>query len=153
MDLGIERVGHIVLRVTNVDTSIAFYRDVLGMQVMSYRPGQGAFLSFGTQHHDIGLFESKDHTRGELGMAHLALRIPGDDHDLRAAYDKLKAAGVPIRSVTDHGMTHSVYFFDPDGNTLEVYTDVYGEAEGREVMRTKVNMRAPLDLETVAPRA
>ena len=152
MDLGIERVGHIVLRVADVDKSVAFYRDVLGMEVMSYRPGQGAFMSFGTLHHDIGLFESKEQTRGELGMAHLALRIAGDDSDLRAAYDKLKAAGVEIRSVTDHGMTHSVYFYDPDGNTLEVYTDVYDEEEGREVMRSKVNMRSPLDLEAVAPR-
>ena len=153
MDLGIERVGHIVLRVADVDRSVAFYRDILGMEVMSYRPGQGAFMSFGTLHHDIGLFSSNEQTRGELGLAHLALRIAGDDADLRTAYDKLKAAGVQIRNVTDHGMTHSVYFFDPDGNTLEIYTDVYDEEEGREVMRSKVNMRQPLDLEAVAPRA
>ena len=153
MDLGIERVGHVVLRVADVDRSVAFYRDVLGMEVMSYRPGQGAFMSFGTLHHDIGLFASDEQTRGKLGLAHLALRIGGGDADLRVAYDKLKAAGVEIRNVTDHGMTHSVYFFDPDGNTLEVYTDVYGEAEGRDVMRSKVNMRQPLDLEEVAPRA
>jgi catechol 2,3-dioxygenase len=151
--LGIERVGHIVLRVSDVETSVAFYRDVLGMEVNSYRPGQGAFLSFGHQHHDIGLFQAKGKTRGELGMAHLALRIAGDDSDLRAAYDKLKAAGAQITNVTDHGMTHSVYFLDPDGNTLEVYTDVYEPAEGIEVMRTKTNMRQPLDIEAIPTRA
>ena len=149
MDLGIERIGHIVLRVSNVDTAVAFYRDTLGMTVNSHRPGQGAFLSFGTQHHDIGLFQAKDHTRGALGLAHLALRIPGDDTDLRIARDKLKAAGVLIDHETDHGMTHSVYFHDPDGNTLEIYTDVYSPAEGIEVMRTKINLRQPLDLDAV----
>ena len=86
-------------------------------------------------------------------MAHLALRIAGDDSDLRAAYDKLKAAGAQITNVTDHGMTHSVYFLDPDGNTLEVYTDVYEPAEGIEVMRTKTNMRQPLDIEAIPTRA
>jgi len=152
--LGIERVGHIVLRVSNLDASTAFYRDVLGMEVTSWRPGQGAFLSFGTLHHDIALFQAAEGaSSGELGLAHLALRIFGDDAELRAAYDALKAAGVEIKNTTDHGMTHSVYFYDPDGNTLEVYTDVYSEPEGMVVMRTKVEPRRPLDIEAIATSA
>ena len=151
--LGIERVGHVVLRVADVETSMAFYRDVLGMEVTSHRPGQGAFLSFGTLHHDIALFQASDGAqRGELGLAHVALRIAGGDGELRTVYDMLKAAGLEIRNTTDHGMTHSVYFFDPDGNTLEVYTDVYSEPEGMDVMRNKVNMRQPLDMDAIAAR-
>ncbi len=151
--LGIERVGHVVLRVSNVDASTAFYRDVLGMQVTSFRPGLGAFLSFGTLHHDIALFQAKeDASRGDLGLAHIAMRLSGGDMELRSAYDQLKVAGVEIRSTTDHGMTHSVYFSDPDGNTLEVYTDVYSEEEGMEVMRTKENLRQPLDIEAIPAR-
>ena len=148
--LGIERVGHVVLRVSNVDASTAFYRDVLGMEVTSFRPGSSAFLSFGTLHHDIALFQAKqDASMGDLGLAHIAMRLSGGDTELRSAYEKLKAAGVEIRSTTDHGMTHSVYFYDPDGNTLEVYTDVYSEEEGMEVMRTKENLRQPLDIEAI----
>ena len=86
---------------------------------------------------------------GDLGLAHIAMRLSGGDTELRSAYEKLKAAGVEIRSTTDHGMTHSVYFSDPDGNTLEVYTDVYSEEEGMEVMRTKENLRQPLDIEAI----
>ena len=152
--LGIERVGHVVLRVSDLDASMAFYRDVLGMEVTSWRPGQGAFLSFGTLHHDIGLFQAVEGaSKGELGLAHLAMRISGGDAELRTAYDALKAAGVEIKNTTNHGMTHSVYFFDPDGNTLEVYTDVYSEPEGMEVMRTKVVMRQPLDMEAIEASA
>lgn len=151
--LGIERVGHVVLRVSDVEASTAFYRDVLGMEVISVRPGLGAFLSFGTLHHDIALLQAEDGaSMGDLGLAHVALRISGGDAELRYAYDKLKAAGVEIRSTTDHGMTHSVYFSDPDGNTLEVYTDVYSEEEGKEVMRTKENLRQPLDIEAIPAR-
>jgi catechol 2,3-dioxygenase len=149
--LGIERVGHIVIRVSDMDAGVAFYRDKLGMEVTSYRPGQGAFLSFGTQHHDIALFQdSNDSVHGGLGLVHIALRIPGGDHDLRVVYDKLKASGVVVDQVTNHGMTHSVYFRDPDENTLEIYTDVYAADEGMQEMRTKPNYREPLDIEAIS---
>ena len=148
--IGIERVGHIVLRVADVDTSVAFYRDVLGMETMRQSPS-AAFMSFGTLHHDIGLFKDNgERTRGTLGLAHVALRLPGGDAELRVAYDKLKAAGVEVDHTTDHGMTHSFYFADPDGNTLEIYVDVYSEEKGRDVMRDKGGYREKLDLESVA---
>lgn len=151
--LGIERVGHIVIRVSDMDAGMAFYRDKLGMEVTSYRPGQGVFLSFGSQHHDIALFQDAgDGVHGALGLVHIALRIPGDDHDLRTAYDKLMASGVKVDQVTNHGMTHSVYFRDPDGNTLEIYADVYPAEEGLEVMRNKPNYREPLDIEAIPAR-
>lgn len=151
--LGIERVGHIVIRVSDMEAGMAFYRDKLGMEVTSYRPGKGAFLSFGTQHHDIALFQD-DGTgeHGALGLVHIALRIAGDDHDLRTAYDKLVVGGVEIGNVTNHGMTHSVYFKDPDGNTLEIYADVYPPEEGMEVMRKRTDYRERFDIEAVSAR-
>lgn len=150
MGIGIERVGHIVLRVADVDTSVAFYRDVLGMETMRHNSGTAAFMSFGTLHHDIGLFkDTGDHTRGSLGLAHVALRLTGGDAELRIAYDTLKASGVVIDHTADHGMTHSVYFLDPDGNTLEIYVDVYSENEGKDVMRNKGGYRERLDIEAV----
>lgn len=98
--LGIERVGHIVIRVSDMDAGMAFYRDKLGMEVTSYRPGRSVFLSFGSQDHDIALFQDAgDGVHGALGLVHIALRIPGDDHDLRTAYDKLKASGVQVDQV------------------------------------------------------
>jgi catechol 2,3-dioxygenase len=151
--LGIERVGHIVIRVSDMDAGVAFYRDKLGMEVTSYQPGQGEFLSFGTQHHDIALFQDNNGgSHGGLRLVHIALRIPGDDHDLWVAYDKWKASGVVVDQVTNHGMTHSIYFRDPDGNTLEVYTDVYTPDQGMQVMRTKPNSREPLDIEATSAR-
>jgi len=151
--LGIERVGHIVIRVSDIDSGMAFYRDKLGMEVVLYRPGQGVFLSFGSQHHDIALFQdTADSVHGGLGLVHIALRIPGDDHDLRTVYDKLKASGVSIDHVTNHGMTHSVYCQDPDGNMLEIYADVYPAEEGMEIMRNKPNYREPLDIEAISAR-
>lgn len=148
--IGIERIGHAVLRVSDVEEAVAFYRDVLGMQAVRHDPGSAAFMSFGTLHHDIGLFKDKgDGSRGSLGLAHLALRLPGGDAELRGAYATLKAAGVPVDHTSDHGMTHSFYFRDPDGNTLEIYVDVYSEEKGMEVMRDKGGYREPLDLEAV----
>ena len=147
--IGIERVGHIVLRVADVDTSVAFYRDVLGMETMR-QSSSAAFMSFGTLHHDIGLFKDNgERTRGTLGLAHVALRLHGADAELRVAYDELKAAGVEVDHTSDHGMTHSFYFPDPDGNTLEIYVDVYSEEKGRDVMRNKGGYREKLDMESV----
>jgi catechol 2,3-dioxygenase len=146
--IGIERIGHAVLRVTDVETAMAFYRDVLGMETVSHTPGRAAFMSFGTLHHDIGLFKDKgDGSRGSLGLAHLALRLPGGDEELRAAHDALKAAGTAIDHLSDHGMSHSIYFHDPDGNELEIYIDMYSEEEGMEVMRSGTDRRKSLDLE------
>ena len=151
--IGIERIGHAVLRVSDVESAVVFYRDVLGMEAVRHDHGKAAFMSFGTLHHDIGLFKDKgEGTRGSLGLGHLALRLPGGDAELRAAYQKLKADGVALGRTSDHWMTHSFYFQDPDGNTLEIYVDVYSEAEGMDVMRDKPDKREyrqALDLEAV----
>ena len=133
----IDRIGHVVLRVSDVDAAVDFYRDALGMEVVRHDPASGmAFLSFGTQHHDIAVAKDRgDGSRGSLGLAHIAMHLPGGDAELVAMHDRLIARGVPIKRTTDHGVTHSVYFTDPDGNGLEIFVDTMAPEEGIERMR------------------
>ena len=82
----INKVAHVVLNVSDVARSKVFYRDVVGMEIVSDRPDQGpaAFLSFGTQHHDIALFQAPPGSkRGELGLVHVALQLEGGLAELK----------------------------------------------------------------------
>ena len=134
----IQRVGHVVLRVTDVEKAEAFYRDALGMETVRRRPG-AAFMSFGTQHHDIGLFSvDGEPTRGNAGLGHLALVIEGGLPELEALHQRLLDNDVEIVSLTDHGMTKSVYFNDPDGNRLEIYTDLMAPEDGKRFLAERV---------------
>ncbi len=137
----INKVAHVVLAVSDVERSKAFYRDVLGMELISDRPDQGpsAFLSFGSQHHDIALFEAPAGAqRGALGLVHIALQVDGGPEDLKEMVAKVKAAGVDLTSPVTHGITNSVYFPDPDGNTLEIYSEAFATSEeGLAYMRAQ----------------
>ena len=137
---GIRRVGHVVLRVTDVDAAEAFYRDALGMETVRRSEG-AAFMSFGAQHHDIGLFSvNAEPTRGNAGLGHLALVIDGGIPELQEMHQRLLDNGVEIASLTDHGMTKSVYFNDPDGNRLEIYADVMSPEEGKRFLSERVGV-------------
>ena len=130
----IGRVGHIVLRVTDVAAAEAFYRDALGMETVRRTEG-AAFMSFGTQHHDIGLFRvNGEPTRGNAGLGHLALLVDGGMAELQELHQRLLDNNVEIASLTDHGMTKSVYFNDPDGNRLEIYTDLMSPEDGKRFL-------------------
>ena len=134
----IQRVGHIVLRVTDVEKAEAFYRDALGMETVRRSEG-AAFMSFGTQHHDIGLFSvDGEPTRGNAGLGHVALVAEGGIQELQELHQRLVDHGVEIASLTDHGMTKSVYFNDPDGNRLEVYVDLMTPEEGKRFLAERV---------------
>ena len=134
----IQRVGHIVLRVTDVEKAEAFYRDALGMETVRRSEG-AAFMSFGTQHHDIGLFSvDGEPTRGNAGLGHVALVAEGGLPELQELHQRLVDHGVEIASLTDHGMTKSVYFNDPDGNRLEVYVDLMTPEEGKRFLAERV---------------
>lgn len=148
----VNKVGHVVLNIRDVDTSIKFYTEALGMEVMSQnRERHMAFLSFGTQHHDIALFQAPEGAeRGELGLNHIAMQIEGGDAELRQLYSRLVKAGARIDRTTDHGLTRSVYFFDPDGNRLEVFCEMMTPEEGMKAMRGNRAMNRPLEIEAVA---
>jgi len=129
----IKELGHAVLYVRNVETSSRFYREVLGWtQVSPVDSGLPvAAFSSGRTHHELLLIEVGDDAapipKGRrVGMYHLGLKIGDSDDELREAIDTIRAAGVPIRGLSDHHVSHSLYVEDPDGNEIELYVDVPG---------------------------
>jgi catechol 2,3-dioxygenase len=125
------RIGHVHLRVADLDRATAFYRDVLGFDVTAYGPDFGvpgaAFLSSGGYHHHIGLntWESEGGTsppEGHTGLYHFAL-LYSDRRELGRAVRRLLDRGYPIDGAEDHGATVSAYLRDPDGNGVELYYD------------------------------
>jgi len=135
----INKIARVVLHVSDVTKAVTFYQDVLGMEVVRYDAEAGrAFMSFGVQHHDIGLFSVKGApTRGNLGIAHIAMVVDGDLVNLEEMHDRLVAEGTTVR-LTDHGMTKSVYFEDPDGNGLELFVEVMSQDEGKKYLAERV---------------
>jgi catechol 2,3-dioxygenase len=123
-----ERLGHVVIKVRNLERSRRFYTEVLGMEVMMEIPAIGGlFLANNRRdHHEIALFEVGPEAEGlhskQIGLSHIAFRLR-NEQDLRAAYQEFKEKKVPISFTVDHGVTKSIYFSDPDGHELEVYVD------------------------------
>ena len=137
----VNKVGHVVLNVKDVAASVEFYTDVLGMEVMRLRGDNAAFLSFGAQHHDIALFKAPEGAEmGQLGLNHIAFQIDGGETELRQLYGRIVQRGTKVDFTTDHGMTRSVYFFDPDGNRLEIFCETMDPEAGRQYMREGVNL-------------
>ena len=123
-----ERIGHVVLKVRDLERTKKFYAEVMGLEVMKVEPSikMAFFASNGRDHHEIGLVEvgadAPGPQKGEIGLVHIAFRLRDEEH-LRNAYRELKENQVPILSTVDHGITKSIYFRDPDGHQLEVYCD------------------------------
>jgi catechol 2,3-dioxygenase len=150
----IRRLQHAVLNCRDVEASMKFYTEMLGMEVVSYnRERKMAFLSFGTEHHDIALFqfpaEAPPLEANHLGLNHLALEIEGGEDQLQALYARFKAHDVRIDRVTDHVMSRSVYFFDPDGNRLEIFCDMM-PGEAKEWLHANGGVAKPLTLAETA---
>jgi catechol 2,3-dioxygenase len=140
------RVGHVHLRVVDLDRSLAFYRDALGFGVTADGRPVGlpaAFLAAGDYHHHVGLntFEgagAPPPDPGRAGLYHVAFVYP-DRRELARAVKRLVDHGFPPDHATDHGATVSVYLEDPDGNGVELYYDRprarWFDAEGRPVLK------------------
>ncbi len=121
------RIGHVHLKVSNLERSLAFYVGVLGFQIMARSGIQAAFISAGGYHHHIGLntWESlggPPPAPGTTGLYHAAILYP-TRADLADAFRRLQAAGIPLTGASDHGMSEALYLSDPDGNGLELYAD------------------------------
>lgn len=121
------RIGHVHLKVADLERSLAFYCGVLGFQVMQRMGSQAAFISAGGYHHHIGLntWMSKGGSppaRGATGLFHAAILYPTRE-TLEDAVRRVMAAGVALDGAADHGVSEAIYLRDPDGNGLELYWD------------------------------
>jgi catechol 2,3-dioxygenase len=120
-------IGHVHLKVADLDRSLAFYRDVLGFELQQRFGDQAAFVSAGGYHHHIGLntWESAGAgapPRRSTGLYHVAIRYP-DRRTLADALRRVLAAGIPLEGASDHGVSEAIYLRDPDDNGVELYRD------------------------------
>ncbi|MPZ47929.1 MAG: VOC family protein [Dehalococcoidia bacterium] len=124
--MGIQRVGHAVIRMRDLEKAKWFYHEVLGMEIGA-ETDLGIFFRFGNYHHDLAVFYAAPDgalpNGTEVGLDHLAL-LADNIESVRAIYDRAKAMGVEVVGSADHAITRSLYLRDPEGNKIEVYVDV-----------------------------
>ena len=124
--LRFDRVGHVVLKVRDLERSVDWYQRVLGLREVGRFEDKMAFLSWGENHHDVALMEIGD-VEGpvwpEVGMYHFAIRLEGGDDELREALAHLRREGADLAGMSDHTVSHSLYLRDPDGIEIELYVD------------------------------
>src|SRR6478752_5754490 len=147
------RIGHVHLKVSDLERSLRFYRDLLGFEVTTMYGKQAAFLSAGGYHHHIGLntWLSKGAAPAparSAGLYHTAILYP-TRKDLAVVLKRLLEADYPLTGASDHGVSEAIYLDDPDGNGVELYWDKPREqwpvdASGSLNMKTD-----PLDLDSL----
>ena len=121
------RIGHVHLKVANIERALGFYRDTLGFEVTQWYGDDAVFLSAGGYHHHIGLNtwmsrNARPAPANSAGLFHLAILYP-ERRDLAQALRWLLDAGYPIDGASDHGVSEALYLTDPDGNGVELYSD------------------------------
>lgn len=146
---GVE-IGHVHLKVADLDRAIDFYHGVLGFDIVQRMGDSAAFLSAGGYHHHIGLntWESRNGApppRRSTGLYHFAIRYP-DRGALAQALRRLIEAGVPLEGASDHGVSEALYLRDPDDNGLELYWDRPRDQWPRTEDGELTMYTAPLDL-------
>ena len=121
------RIGHVHLKVADLNRALAFYRDLLGFELITTYGDQAAFISAGGYHHHIGL--NTWHSEGAppasregVGLYHTAILYP-TRKDLAVIFDRLRKNRYPLTGVSDHGVSEALYLDDPDGNGVELYYD------------------------------
>jgi catechol 2,3-dioxygenase len=149
IDPGVD-IGHVHLKVADIERALGFYRDVLGFDVMLQIGDQAAFLSAGGYHHHIGLntWESKGGSPpppGTTGLYHVAIRYP-TRRALADALRRLRDAGILLSGATDHGVSEALYLHDPDANGVELYRDRPKDEWPRRADGSFTMISAPLDL-------
>jgi len=143
-------IGHVHLKVSDIDRALGFYRDVLGFEETTRYGDEAVFISAGGYHHHIGLntWESRGGSPpppGTTGLYHVAIRYP-TRATLADAVRRVLAAGIRLSGASDHGVSEAIYLHDPDRNGIELYWDRPREDWSREGDRISMYTK-PLDLE------
>src|SRR4051812_3646689 len=144
------RIGHVHLKVANLERALAFYRDVLGFEITTRYGTQAVFLSAGGYHHHIALntWESLGGApppAGSTGLYHVAILYPTRAL-LANAVRRVLAAGIELDGASDHGVSEAIYLRDPDGNGVELYWDRPREEWPRDGAGGVAMFTRPLDL-------
>ncbi|HET6767639.1 MAG TPA: VOC family protein, partial [Chitinophagaceae bacterium] len=155
------RIGHIHLKVADLERSLEFYRDLLGFEVQQYYGESAAFISAGGYHHHIGL--NTWHSKGAgpapvntAGLYHTAILFP-TRKDLAVALKRLVEAKYPLTGASDHGVSEAIYLNDPDKNGVELYWDRPEEEWPRDekgnlqMVTEKLDLNALLKLASPIP--
>ncbi len=151
------KIGHVHLKVADLDRAIAFYSGVLGFEIQQRMSSGAAFLSAGGYHHHIGLntWESAGGTpppKGHTGLYHTAFLYP-DRASLATALKQVVNAGITIEGSADHGVSEAVYISDPDGNGVELYRDKPEPEWPRDTDGRLAMVNARLDIEALLAEA
>ena len=144
------RIGHVHLKVADLERSLAFYRDVLGFEETQRYGNSAVFLSAGGYHHHLALntWESlggRPPAPGTTGLYHVALLYP-DRATLADALRRLQRAGIPLDGAADHGVSEALYLRDPDGNGVELYRDRPESEWPRDAAGKLAMVTRPFDL-------
>ncbi len=151
------RIGHVHLKVADLERALAFYRDVLGFQLTQRYGTQAAFVSAGGYHHHIGLntWESQGGSPpapGTTGLFHVAILYP-TRAQLADALRRVVNAGVPLDGASDHGVSEAIYLRDPDHNGVELYWDRPPEQWPRSATGELAMFTRRLDLDALLKEA
>jgi catechol 2,3-dioxygenase len=151
------RIGHVHLKVADLDRALGFYRDVLGFTVTQRMGNSAAFLAAGGYHHHIGL-NTWESLRGEApapgttGLYHLAILYP-TRAELADALQRVLRAGISLDGAADHGVSHALYLRDPDHNGVELYWDLPEEQWPQTKNGELAMITRPLDLHALLAEA
>ncbi len=150
-------IGHVHLKVADLDRAIGFYSGVLGFEVQQRHGDEAAFLSAGGYHHHLGLntWDSKGGTpaaKNHTGLYHTAFLYP-NRAQLADALRRVMQAGIPIEGSADHGVSEAIYISDPDGNGVELYVDRAEPDWPRDANGNLAMSNARLDLDQLLTEA
>ena len=147
------RIGHVHLKVANIERALWFYRDILGFEITQWYGDDAVFLSAGGYHHHIGLNtwmsrNASPSPRNSAGLFHLAILYP-ERKDLAQALRWLLDAEYPIDGASNHGVSEALYLRDPDGNGVELAADRPEDQWPRDADGNLAMVTQPLDVEAL----
>ncbi|HWC54832.1 MAG TPA: VOC family protein [Chitinophagaceae bacterium] len=151
------RIGHVHLKVTDIEQSLKFYRDILGFEIQQYYGDSAVFISAGGYHHHIGLNTWHSKNTGpapvrSAGLYHVAILYP-ERKDLATILKRLIEAKYPLTGAADHGVSEAIYLDDPDRNGIELYWDKPKDQWPRDAQGNLQMVTEPLDLEALVQLA